>query len=237
MIVTIHQPEYLPWLGLFDKVRQCDLFVLLDNVPFSKHYFQNRNRVRSQQGTVWLTIPVRTTGKFGQLISQVTIDSTNPWRRKNLNTIIQNYQKAPFFKQYLPFFQEIYEREWQWLCDLNEVCIRRLLEELRIKVKVIRASSLFPQGSKGSLLLDICKKVGASMYLSGISGKEYLDESIFRDAGIKLRYQQFHHPIYKQLFEPFIPCLSVIDLLFNYGDHSLDIIQGIGVPAMEELFQ
>lgn len=235
--MTIHQPEYLPWLGFFDKVRQCELLVLLDHVPFTKNYFQNRNRIRGAEGPLWLTVPVKTKGKFNQPIRNVGIDNVNPWKRKNLNTLLQNYRKAPFFDLYAPFFNDFYQRDWALLSELNETCIRYLLEQLGINITLIRSSTLGIEGNKSDLILDICKKTGASLYLSGISGKEYLQESSFREAGIEIQYQEFHHPIYSQLHEPFIPCMSVVDLLFNHGGKSLEIIQGIGVQTMEEFFQ
>ena len=236
MKITIHQPEYLPWLGFFDKIRQCELLVLLDHVPFTKNYFQNRNRIRGINGPVWMTVPVKTKGKFNQPIREVEIDNANPWKRKNLNTLLQNYSKAPFFDQYAPFFNNLYQKDWPLLSELNETCIRYLLEQLGIATKLVRSSSLDPQGKKSDLILDICKKTGASSYLSGISGKEYLHEPSFREAGIEIQYQEFHHPIYTQLHEPFISCMSAVDLLFNHGPKSLEIIQGIGAQTMEQLF-
>ncbi len=236
MKITIHQPEYLPWLGFFDKVRQCELLVLLDHVPFTKNYFQNRNRIRGAEGPIWMTVPVKTKGKFNQPIREVEIDNVNPWKRKNLNTLLQNYRKTPFFDRYVPFFTDLYQKEWRFLSELNETCIRYLLEQLEINVKLIRSSTLNIQGGKSDLVLDICKKTGADFYLSGISGKEYLNDPSFREAEIKVQYQEFHHPIYSQLHEPFIPCMSVVDLLFNHGAKSLEIIQGIGAQTMEQLF-
>ncbi len=184
-----------------------------------------------------MTVPVKTKERFNQLICEVEIDNVNPWRRKHLHTLMQNYRKAPFFDKYAPFFNDFFQREWSSLNELNQDCIHYLLEQLGIQIKVLPASTLKPEGKKSDLILDICKKVGADTYLSGISGKEYLDESSFQRNGIPILYQEFHHPIYQQLYDPFIPCLSVVDLLFNYGDKSLDVIRGIGVETIEHLFQ
>jgi WbqC-like protein len=235
MIVTIHQPEHLPWLGFFDKVSQADCFVLLDHVQFRKNYFQNRNRIRSAEGSTWLTVPVRLKGRFGQPLNQVEIDNSgNPkWREKSWKTIAQYYGKAPFFNLYAPFFESLYRTEWQHLVDLNERIIGYVLSVLGIQVSLIKSSSMdLEERKKGDLVLDISKKVGAGTYLSGISGPDYLELEKFAECGIELKFQNFRHPVYRQLFDPFIPNMSIIDLLFNHGPQSLDIIKGLGAQAV-----
>ena len=239
MVVTIHQPEHLPWLGFFDKARQVDVFVMLDHVQYRRRYFQNRNRIPTTQGSVWLTVPVLVKGKYDQPINEVRIDNEgNPrWREKCWNSIVHNYKKAPYFHDHAPFFEGLYQKDWDRLVDLNEAIIRYLLTAFSIDVKVVASSELNVQGQRGELLLDICKKLGAPVYLSGISGREYLDLKMFADAGIEVRFQEFHHPIYEQAYEPFIPCMSAIDLLFNYGPASLDVIRGVWVETMAHVFQ
>lgn len=238
-IVTIHQPEHLPWLGFFDKVRQADLFVILDSVQYRKRYFQNRNKIRSANGFLWLTVPVRVKGKYTQPINKVQIDNENNprWQEKHWQTLIRSYKKAPCFDRYSPFFEMLYRQEWKYLVDLNETIIRYCLEVLGIRVKILRASSLELAKKKGELMLEISQKVKAQTYLSGISGKEYLDRDLFARSGIQLKFQEFYHPIYQQLYEPFIPCMSVIDLLFNYGEKSLDIIKGIDTKKLDYMFE
>jgi len=236
-MVSIQQPEHLPWLGFFDKVRQVDFVVLLDNVQFKKRYFENRNKIRTKEGWHWLTVPVITKGKYTQLINQVETDNTTHWRKKCWLAIHTHYGKAPFFPKYSSFLEQIYNKQWTYLVDLNEEIIRRIIQELGIQVKIQRASTLGITGKGTDLLLEICQKLNADTYLSGISGKDYLDESKFTELGIKVVYQEFYHPIYTQVYEPFIPCMSIIDLLFNHGDKSLDIIKGIGVERMITLFE
>jgi len=237
LIVAIHQPEHTPWLGFFDKMRQADMAVLLDNVQFRKNYFQNRNRIRTQQGWTWLTVPVLAKGKSGQLIQDTQINNTVNWQSKVWKSIFYAYNKAPFFDQYSSFLKQVYDKLWTHLADLNEEIIRYIAQELGIQAKVIKASTLGTTGRSTDLLLEICQKVNADVYLSGISGKGYLEETKFTEQGIKVIYQEFYHPIYKQMYEPFIPCMSIIDLLFNHGDKSLDILKGIGVERMDTLFR
>lgn len=241
MIVTIHQPEHLPWLGFFDKMRQAELFVLLDNVQYRHKYFQNRNKIRSANGETWLNVPVLTKGRREQLINEVEIDNREVrWREKCWVSISLNYRKAQFFQRYSDFFRDLYEKEWYLLTDLNEFIIRYIAGELNLDVKLVKASELPVSGSGEGLILDICKEVGAKTYISGISGvggrgKEF--ESEFAKEGIEVVYQEFFHPVCQQVYEPFIPGMSIIDLLFNYGDRSLDVLQGIGVERMDTLFE
>lgn len=239
MIVTIHQPEHMPWLGFFDKVRQAELFVFLDNVQYRHKYFQNRNKIRSSNGVTWLNVPVLTEGRREQLINEVEIDNRQyRWREKCWKSISLNYHKAPFLERYSSFFENLYEKEWSLLSDLNEFIIAYIIKELNLNVKLIKASELQVSGSGEGLILNICKELGAKTYISGVSGiagRGGAFESEFSREGIEVVYQEFYHPIYRQLYEPFIPCMSIIDLLLNYGDKSLDAIKGIGVEKMTTL--
>lgn len=238
MVVTIHQPEHLPWLGFFDKLRQAEVYVMLDHVQFRKHYFQNRNRIRSTQGPMWLTVPVRVSGRLEQAILEVRIDNEgNPrWREKCWKRFVQCYQKAPHFAAHAPFFETLYRKEWRWLIDLNEEIIGYLCAALQIQVRWVRSSSLGVRGAKGELLRDICRAVGGTVYLSGVSGQTYLDPRLFAEAGIELRYQAFYHPVYPQRDDPFIPCLSAVDLLMNCGPASRQVLEGTGVQTLEHVF-
>lgn len=218
MIVGIHQPNYLPWLGYFYKIAKSDVFVFLDNVPYTKNSIINRNKIKTQHGAMWLTVSVLTKGRYGQLINEVEINNNIHWSKTHWKTICTNYVKAPYFQEYMSLFESVYQREWRKIADLNETLIRLICEILSIKsVKVIRASELDVSGKSTELLINICKAVGADTYLSGFGGKKYMDEKLFEKNGIKLKYYEVQHPIYKQLWADFIPNLSVIDLLFNEG--------------------
>lgn len=235
MRVTIHQPEHMPWLGFFHKINMADVFVILDNVQYRKNYFQNRNKIRTAEGWSWLTVPVRY--EFGQQIKEVSIDNSNRrWKKKYWDSIYFSYKKAPFFDRYSDSFKSLLEQQWLHICEFNIAIIIKLLKWLALRPCIIRASEMGIEGKGTALLLKICQGLGASAYISGISGKDYLNIKDFKEAGIEVVFQEFHHPVYKQLYEPFIPCMSIIDLLFNHGDKSPDIINGIDVPVMEEVF-
>jgi len=226
----------MPWLGFFHKINMADMFVVLDNVQFRKNYFQNRNKIRTKDGWQWITVPVKRED-LHKPIKDVGVSNEDPrWKRKLLQSIYFNYSKAKFFENYWGDLSSVFDKDHALLADLNIELIRYLLEKLGIDVEIVLASSLDTTGEKGELLLNICKAVGAKTYISGISGRDYLNFDEFKKNNIKIVVQEFHHPIYKQLHEPFIPCMSVIDLLFNYDDESLNTINGIGVPVMEELF-
>jgi hypothetical protein len=239
VVVTIHQPEHLPWLGFFDKVRQADVCVMLDHVPFRKNYYQNRNRIRAEAGARWLTVPVLLKGRTGQPINEVRINNQGSprWKHKCWASLEQHYRKAAYWSLHEAFFEDLYHADWAGLTELNETIIRYMLGALSIPTLVKKSSELRVEGHKGDLLLEICRQVGADVYLSGVSGKSYLDVARFGDAGIEVRFQDFHHPIYRQRYEPFSPCLSSVDLLFNYGPASLDVLKGVGVETMDHVFE
>ena len=238
MLVTIHQPEHLPWLGFFDKARRADLLVLLDSVQYRKNYFQNRNRVRAADGAAWTTVPVLTKGNSDQTIRDVRInnDGSPRWREKYWATVEQSYRASRFWSDYAEALRDAIWTDTASLAELNEKLIHLILRWLNIDVKSVRSSELPVAGTRSELLLAICRAVGADRYLSGISGREYLDVSQFESAGVPVEFHEFHHPVYRQRYEPFIPCMSSIDLLFNHGPESPKVLQGIGVPVMEEVF-
>ena len=232
MIVTIHQPEHLPWLGFFDKVRQADMFVLLDTTQFAKDDFQNRNRIKASNGPTWLTIPIFKKAKSNQLILDAEICNDRNWRRRCWALICENYRDAPHFAEHRSFFEDLYAREWSKLVDLNTVIIRYLLEALGLRCQVTTASELGIQERGGTNVnLSICRALEADVYLSGSHGSAYLDESRFAERGIEVRYQEFRHPVYPQLWGDFLSQMSTIDLLFNCGASSLEVIEAANPPS------
>lgn len=227
MIVAIHQPNYLPWLGYFYKIARADMFVLLDNVQYSKNGFINRNRIKTPQGAAWLTVGVLTKGSFGQSIKDVEINNSLPWASTHVKSIHQNYSKAPYFMDYIALLEDIYRQHWEKLADLNESIIKVICRALGIGgVEFKMASELDVSGQSTELLVGICRTLGADTYLSGPSGRKYIDEELFRNEGISLRYSDFKHPAYGQLWGDFIPDMSIIDLIFNEGERSLEILTG-----------
>jgi hypothetical protein len=227
MIAAIHQPNYLPWLGYFYKICRCDVFVLLDNVQYSKNNIINRNKIKTPQGPIWLTVGVLTKDRHGQLINEVAINNGVPWNKTHYKSLAQNYSKAAYFEKYSPYFERIYESQWLNLADLNETLIRTICQLLGFEhVRFTRASELAASGTETEHLIGICKAVGANTYLSGFGGKKYMDEDSFEKEGIKLEYYDFKHPAYRQLWGDFTPNLSIVDLLFNEGERSLEILKG-----------
>ncbi len=215
--IAIHQPEHLPWLGYLDKARKADEFIFLDTVAFKKNYFENRNRIRTPQGWGWVNVPVLTKGKFGQAFLDVEINNKTRWAEVYFRTLLQNYSRAPHWKMYAPALEDLFRRPWTRLVDLNLALIEFLWSAFGISTPARRASTLNVAGKKSDLLLDICRKTGATVYLSGPSGRGYLVESLFTDAGIGVEYHEFQHPEYSQMFSPFVPGMASIDLLLNEG--------------------
>ncbi len=220
-----HQPEFLPWLGFFHKLTLGDTYMIVDNVQFKKKHFENRNRIRSRDGALWLTVPVETQGRFDQHINEVAIDNRSNWRRKVLKSIELNYTKAPHFATYWPFFSEVLGREREMLAELSEELIRGCIDFLGIEVEIVKSSVLGVQAQGTDLIVEMCQAVGADVYVSGQSGREYLDEVAVAASGIKLIYQCFDHPQYRQLGPSFIPQMSVLDLLFNEGEKAGEYVR------------
>lgn len=226
MRVSINQPAYLPWLGYFDRITISDLHVVLDQVQFEKNSVTNRNKIRTSAGWSWLTVPIKTKGKFGALeINTIEIDNSTNWSEKHWKTICQCYGKTPFFDQHSPALAEIYGRSWDRLLDLtNHLNDYFLHEALKITTPIRYGSELSSEGEKDDLVLNICRDVGATTYLSGPFGRDYLDEEKFLQAGIKIEYRDYVHPLYQQRYQPFEPYMSAMDLIMNCGDKSLEIL-------------
>lgn len=228
MIIAAHQPEYLPYVGFFYKMARADKFVLADHLQFSKKGFQNRNRIRTNakaQGWVWLTVPVVLHGKGQQKINEVQIDNSTLWGKKHWQLIYFNYKRTPFFDKYSGFFEKLYSKKWQKLADLDENIICYLKKELGIKTELIKSSEYDFKGKKTDLIIELCKKFEADTYFSGTDGKNYMDLELFKKNNLKNVFSDFKHPVYKQRFEQFVENLSAIDLLFNCGPKSSEIIK------------
>lgn len=217
MIVAIHQPNFLPWLGFFHKMVRADVFIFLDNVPFSKNSYQNRTKIKSAQGAQWLTIPVLTKGRSGQLTSEVLINQADRWRKTHLKTLRTNYQPAPYYEEIVSWLRPLYEKRPTHLAAFNQSLLTVLARQMDLSIEFVTASSLVAGGQGSELLLQLVQATDGHVYLSGSSGRDYLDLSLFERAGIDVWFQEFHHPTYPQLFEDFVPRLSAVDLLMNVG--------------------
>ena len=221
--ISIHQPVYLPWLGFIEKVISSEKFVFLDDVQFEKNGFQNRNKIRTYDGEMWLTVPVKV--KSQTLFKDVKINYSVDWINKHKKSIIQNYKKAEFFDNYWLELEKIYDEKYEYLVELNIEIIKFLFNKLKIKTKTLFSSELHISDKGSNRILEICKILNADRYISGISGKKYLLIDDFERQKIKLEFQNFQHPTYEQVFDPFYPNMAMIDLLFNEGDNALKIIK------------
>jgi hypothetical protein len=220
--VVILQPSYLPWLGYFAQLHRSDVFVFFDDVQFDKHGWRNRNRIKTAQGPQWLTVPVLTHGQQAPTNREVRIDNTQPWRKKHLAALRQNYARSPYLKEYFGLFEEIYGRSWDTLFDLNRACFDALSHALGIQREIRLASDFAVEGDAVERLLGICRALGATHFYEGAAGKDYIDAARFSAARLTLEYQDYQHPTYPQQHGEFIPYLSVVDLLFNCGPRSLE---------------
>jgi hypothetical protein len=224
---VVMQPTYLPWLGYFDLMDQCSVFVFLDNVLFSRQSWQQRNRIKTSRGLEWLTVPVRNKGIHGQYICDVEIIRSPAFPKDHIRGIELNYGRSRYFSDLFPSLREVLNQSEKSLCRLNVALITWAAKILGIETTLVTASELGVTGERSHLLVDLCKQVDAGKYLSPFGSMAYLSQEhgIFAEHGVKLLVHHYEHPEYTQLFNPFIPYASVIDLLFNEGEHSLEIIR------------
>jgi hypothetical protein len=226
---VIVQPSYLPWRGLFDLIHRSDVFVFYDDVQYDKHGWRNRNRIKTPSGTQWLTIPVSSKGNVpnGLLISEARITWTQDWSKKHAMTLRHCYHKAPFFAEYSPMIEAFYATQPDLLVDFTIETTLALAKALGMANKrFVRSSELGVSGARTERLIRVLEKVSATHYISGPSAKAYLDESLFREANIGLEYMVYDYPEYEQLYPPYDPNVSVIDLLFMKGAAAPDYIWG-----------
>jgi hypothetical protein len=227
MIVAIHQPNYLPYLGFFDKMKKSDIFVIYDDAQFSKEDFHHRNKIRIYQGWKWLTVPV---DKKRIPISEILIkNELKTWKGANWNDthfkdIRNNYKNTPFYKCYESELEKIYSMRFNKLVDLNISVILFLKKAFDIETKIVYSSNLVNSGKVNSFsksserLLEIVEATGGDVYLSGPMGRSYLNHSLFQKKEINIEFQDFKHPLYKQYYEDFEPNMTSIDALFNIGE-------------------
>lgn len=229
MIISIHQPDFLPWLGFFNKVRLSDLFVIGDQVQYTYKGYQNRNKIKTVKGSHWLTVPI--VRDWGQALNKMKTseDERNgvSWGELHLRTLNVNYNKAPFYDKYIGIFENIYRKKIKLLADNNMEFLKAIFEILGIDVPIKKASEMELTSTKSEQIVGICKTLGADAYLSGTGGLHYIEQSLFETNNIKLLFNNYAHPAYQQQFTNlgFLPNMSVIDLIFNTGPESLEIIK------------
>ncbi len=225
-VVCAHQPDFLPWLGFFQRFRQCDLFVVLDDVQFLRRGWHHRDKIKTASGVQWLTVPVVKRGRYEQTIADVEIDNDTPWVRKHLGTLRAAYGKTAYFDAHFEAITAIYEKNHRHLIDLNMDFIGYLCSVFGVAPEVRMSSTLGTSATSTQRLVEIVTAVGGTKYLSGLGARDYLEEDAFRDAGLGVQWQAFEHPVYAQQFGAFEPGLSAIDALFNVGPGCPDLIAG-----------
>lgn len=217
-VVAIHQPNYLPWLGYFDKIRRADVFVLLDTVQYAKESWINRVKIRAGDAESWLTVPVLTRGRVGQAIRDTEIDGTSGWARKHLQALRTWYGRAPGFRRVFPVLEELLARPWTRIAELNEALLRTLCALQGLATPLVRASGLAAGGAAGAgtdLLIALVRAAGGDTYLCGGGAGGYQEDAKFAAAGIALVYQDFKPDPYPQTGAGFLPGLSAVDWLMN----------------------
>ena len=220
MTTAIHQPEHLPWYGYFHKIAHCDKFIFLDNVQFKKNYFENRNRILTKNGSVWLTVPVQLKGHLDKKFYEMKINNDGKWKRKYLKTIIFNYSKAPFFQDIEPLLELIENTDTVNLADFNIDIIKKICNILDIDTsKFARASQLNVDGKSTELLIKILNKTEATKYIMGISGFDYIDINLFKQNNIEIIEHKFEFPEYTPYNSKVLPKdkPSIIDMIVSIG--------------------
>ncbi len=228
--VTIMQPAYLPWLGFFDRVLLADYLIILDHVPIdknSKTKFANRNRIRQGDKANWLTIPVLARGEHaGAPLNAIGISPDHDWQRKHLASLRGAYAKAPCFRDLFAQIEAIISAPAARLMDVTEPLNRCFLQTLAIETPVAYSSDMEPKETKSALIAELCAKAGATHYISGPFGRDYLDCDAFKQQGIEVLFHDYRHPKYAQFQgEPFMPYMCIADLLFNVGTEALSILR------------
>jgi hypothetical protein len=234
MILTAHQPVYLPWLGLFHKIALADMFCYFDIAQYQTKDYNNRNKIKTHNGEIWLSVPVESKNHFGKSVGDIRIVQDG-WQRKHFKSISMAYQKAPYFRDYIGQFEEVLTgNSFDTLSSLNLAILRLAMRNLEISTPIVKASDFAFRGAKSDLVLDMCVQLKADFYIFGAQGRDYADVESFRARGVEPYFQDYRHPQYRQLHGDFKPYMSIIDLLFNEGPLSRQILMS-GNDSREQL--
>lgn len=229
--LSAHQPVYLPGLILFHKIALSDVFVLLPDVQFQRHSWQQRNRVRNGKDAIFLSVPVKKSGDLHRTIRQTEI-ANEPWRKKHLTTLKQVYGKRPHFDAYFPAIEALIEADHANLSDLNCSLIRHFCQVLELEAQVIDSAELDHEGESQDRLISLCHAAGADAYISNVGAASYVDEAGFSATGVTHYWQAFTPPEYSQ-GKAFLPNLSIVDALFNLGPDTAQLVRGCGEMTRE----
>jgi hypothetical protein len=224
MKVGIIQSNFLPWRGYFDFIREVDLFIIHDDLQYTKGDWRNRNKIKTPRGLEWITVPVnyKTTS---QLIEETTIDDSTRWAQKMLNRIREVYRQSPYFEPYFTQLSELLLKPAATISDLNLRLIHWACGHLKIDTPIKFSREFHPQGAKTERLVGILQQVDATVYLSGPAAQAYLVPELLESQGIRLEYKKYNYPEYPQLFPPFEPYVSIIDLLFMTGENASSYLE------------
>lgn len=217
--IAILQPNYIPWKGVFDQISQVDVFVFYDDVQYTIKDWRNRNRIMTKNGELWLSVPVIHKGKRDQLIVDTLIDTSVNWQENHYKTIKNNYVKAKYFREYEYILEKIYlDHMWTHIADLDIFATKIIAKALDLDVQWERSSELSKVGSKnGEKAIAICKELNCNYFINGPSSKEFLNEDLFAQENIKLKYMEYDYRQYRQLYKSFNHYVTVLDVLFNCG--------------------
>jgi hypothetical protein len=230
VIIAAHQPSYIPWLGYLDKLAKADLFVVMDDLQYEAQNFQNRNRVKLNSGTAWLTVPLLAGAQSDTIVEKRIQNTSSPkehWQRRTWVTLETHYRRAPHWSDHADELKDVYSRPWESLVELDLHMLELAKRWLGITTPIVRSSALALTGYKTERILDMCRKLGATSYLSGSGGSTgYLDDERLGRAGIGCVWQHFQHPTYAQRYSElgFIPNLGFLDLVLNTGAQARDIL-------------
>jgi hypothetical protein len=226
--IAVVQSNYIPWRGYFDLINSVDEFILFDDVQYTRRDWRNRNVIKSATGLRWLTIPVRVKGKYSQKIKDTEV-TDQEWAREHWRSIVHNYSKAAHFARYRELFEDLYSQiDEKLLSNINHRFITTICLILGIKSTVTWSMDYQLIGDKTERLVNLCRQANATTYISGPSAKVYLNEDLFRQENISVEYADYYgYPEYRQLYPPFEPCVSVIDLIFNEGPNAINYMKSL----------
>lgn len=231
MIIGILQPSYLPWLGYFEQIKRCDVFVIYDTVQYDKGGWRNRNRIKTPSGPLWLTVPVLLKKKNFPIIREVEINRSEAWAKRHLKTLAQYYSNAPHYAGAIGDLERILLSGHRFLLDLNLDITAWMSAQLDITTRIVLASDLVVEGDRESRIINIVKQLGGKTFYEGAAGRNYIDTEFFRQNGVEVVFQDYVHPVYPQLHGEFVSHLSAIDLLFNCGPQSAAILADGGLKT------
>ncbi|NND81371.1 MAG: WbqC family protein [Gammaproteobacteria bacterium] len=223
---AISQSNYIPWKGYFDLIASVDVFVLYDDMQYTRRDWRNRNKIKTAKGLRWLTIPVQSKGKYLQKVNETLVDG-NDWTRSHWNQLRENYKIAPHFEEIETWLKPLYlTEEHAYLSGWNRLFIEKICQYLKIETEIKDSRELLLQGGKSERLAHLCEQLNATEYVTGPAAKVYIEEKSFADKGVEVSWFDYSaYPVYPQLNGEFEHAVSVVDLLFNLGPQARDFMK------------